>query len=74
MFLVQVQSFGTGTRYGRNILHHCSKRIKTNSQKVFGANFYVCRSSTLLCKEVLNKTLNAIKFWEVYSDFLEKIL
>ena len=26
------------------LLHHCGKRVKTKSQKVFGANSYVCRS------------------------------
>ena len=44
MVLAQVQQFGTGTRYGFKILHHCGKRIKTKIQKVLGANFYVCRS------------------------------
>ena len=27
------------------ILHKCGKRVKTKSQKVLGANFYVCRIS-----------------------------
>ena len=40
--LVQVQWFGTGTRYKLEIWHQCGKRVKTKSQKVFGAN--VCRS------------------------------
>ena len=26
------------------ILHQCGKRVKTKSQKVLGANSYVCRS------------------------------
>ena len=42
--LVQVQWFGTGTRYKFEILHQCGKRFETKSQKVFGANSYVCRS------------------------------
>ena len=42
--LVQVQYFGTGTRYKFEILHQCGKRVKTESKKVFGASFYVCRS------------------------------
>ena len=25
-------------------IHHCGKRVETKSQKVFGANSYVCRS------------------------------
>ena len=33
-----------GRRYELEILHHCSKRVKTKSQRVFGANSYVCRS------------------------------
>ena len=38
LVLVPVQQFGTGARYGLGILHQCGKRVKTNSQKVFGAN------------------------------------
>ena len=34
----------TGTWYGLEILHQCDKRVKTKSQKVLGANPYVCRS------------------------------
>ena len=30
--------------YGFVILHQCGKIIQTKSHKVFGANFYVCRS------------------------------
>ena len=26
------------------VLHQSVKRVKTKSQKIFGANFYVCRS------------------------------
>ena len=32
MVLVQVQQFGTGTRYELEILHQCGKRVKTKSQ------------------------------------------
>ena len=42
--LIQVQEFGTVTRYGLEILHQRGKRVKTKSQKVFGANSYVCWS------------------------------
>ena len=42
--MVQVKSFGTGTRYRLEILHKCGKRVETKSQKMFGANFYVSRS------------------------------
>ena len=40
----QGQLFGTGTRYGLNVLRHCGKRVKIKSQKVLGVNSYVCRS------------------------------
>ena len=36
-FLVQVQ-------YGLQTLRHCSKKVKTKSQKVLETNSYVCRS------------------------------
>ena len=42
--LVQVQQFGTGTRYKLEILHQSVKKVKTKSQKFWGANSYVCRS------------------------------
>ena len=42
--LVQVQQLGTDTRYKLEILHQCGKRVKTKSQKVLGANSYICRS------------------------------
>ena len=42
--LVQVQYFGTGTRYGLEILHQYGKRVKTKSQTVWTANSYVCTS------------------------------
>ena len=44
MLLVQAQQFGTGTRYGLEILRHCDKRVKTKSQKVLEVNSYVFRS------------------------------
>ena len=44
MLFVQVRKFGTDNRYRLKILHQCGKRVKTKSQKVFGANFYVFRS------------------------------
>ena len=46
LILVQAQQFGTGTRYVLGILHQCGKKVKTKSQKVLGANSYVCRSYT----------------------------
>ena len=44
VLLVQVQYFGTGTRYGLEVLHLCGKRVKTESQKYFGTNSNVYRS------------------------------
>ena len=44
--LVEVQWFGTDTRYGLNILQQCEERVKVKFQKVFGANSYVSRSYT----------------------------
>ena len=44
MLLVQVQQFGTGNRYGLEILHKCGKGVETKIHKVFGATSYVCRS------------------------------
>ena len=41
---MQVQKSWTGTRHGIEILHQCSKGVKTKSQKFFEVNFYVCRS------------------------------
>ena len=41
--MVQVQYFGTGTRYKLEILHQSVKSVKIKSQKVSGANSYVCR-------------------------------
>ena len=42
--LVQVQYFGTGTKYKLEIVYKSRKKVKTKSQKVLGANFYLCRS------------------------------
>ena len=42
--LVQVQYFGTGTKYKLEIVCKSRKKVKTKSQKVLGANFYLCRS------------------------------
>ena len=44
VIFVQVQWFGTGTRYKLEILQQRGKRVKTKSQKVLEANSYVCRS------------------------------
>ena len=41
--MVQVQWFGTGARYGLEILRQCGKMVKTKSQKVLSPNSYVCR-------------------------------
>ena len=46
MLLVQVQEFGTDTRYHLDFLHQCGERVKTKSQKVWGVSCYVCRSYT----------------------------
>ena len=35
---------GTGTRYDLKCLHQYGKRVKTKSQRVLGANSYVCRN------------------------------
>ena len=40
----EVQQFETSTRYDLEILHKCGKGVETKSQKVLGANSYVCRS------------------------------
>ena len=44
MLLIQVQLFGTGTRYGLETLRQYGKRVKTKSQTVLGTNTYVCRT------------------------------
>ena len=36
MILVHVQSFGTGTRYGLEILHQGGKKVKTKVRKFLG--------------------------------------
>ena len=38
--LVQVQLFGTGTRYDIKIWQQFGKRVKTKSEKILKANFY----------------------------------
>ena len=43
--MVQVQHLWTSIMYGLEILHQCGKSIKTKSQKVLEASFYVCKSS-----------------------------
>ena len=43
MVLVQVQLFGTGTRYDLKTLRKCGKNVKTKSQNVLVANSYICR-------------------------------
>ena len=30
--------------YGLEVLHQCDEKVKIKSQKVLGANFYVCRN------------------------------
>ena len=42
MLLIEVQEYGTGARYGLEILHQCGKSDQTESQKVLEANFNVC--------------------------------
>ena len=44
MVLVEVQQFGTGARCKLEILHQCAERARNKSQRVLGANSYVCRS------------------------------
>ena len=39
--VVQVQQSGTGRKYGLEILHQCSKRVKAKSKKVMGTKSYV---------------------------------
>ena len=34
---------GNGTKYGLEISHQSWKMVKTKSQKVWGANFCICR-------------------------------
>ena len=43
--LVDIQWFGADTWYGLEILHQRGRSVKTKSQKVLGANSYVCRST-----------------------------
>ena len=44
--MVQAQQLEIGTRYGLEILHQCGGRVKTKTQKISEANFYVCRETT----------------------------
>ena len=44
--MVQVQQFGTRTRYKLEILHQYGKRVKSKSQEILWANSYVCRRKT----------------------------
>ena len=41
---LQVQYFGTGTRYSHEILQQCGKSVSTNSQRVLRTNSNVFRS------------------------------
>ena len=41
MYLVQVQQFGTVTRYGLQILDQFGKRVKSKSLIFWGGNSYV---------------------------------
>ena len=42
--MVQVQQFGTGARYGLDILHNSGKSVETKSQKICGTSSDICRS------------------------------
>ena len=44
MLLVQFQQLGTGSMHDLEILHQCAKKVKDWSQKILGANSYICRS------------------------------
>ena len=44
MWLVQIQSFGIGTKCGLEILHQYMKQDKTKCQKVLGTNSYVFKN------------------------------
>ena len=44
MLLVQFQQLGTGSMHDLEILHQCAKKVKARSQKILGANSYICRS------------------------------
>ena len=64
VILVQVQWFGTGTKYKLEILHQGGKRVKTKSQKVLGINSYVrrsCRRKTGRGTFLPIPTLNRVK-------------
>ena len=73
--LVQVQQFGTDTRYKLEILHQCRKRVKTKSQNVFGANSYVCRSYRgKIAREafLLSPILNRFKTFKTLSNICDE--
>ena len=42
MLLIQVQEFGTGTRYGIDILRKYGKKVETVCQGSLGSNLCVC--------------------------------
>ena len=44
MWLVQIQSFGIGTKCGLEILHQYMKQDKTKCQNVLGTNSYVFKN------------------------------
>ena len=44
--MVQVQQFGTRTRYKLEILHQYGERVKSKSKEILWANSYVCRRKT----------------------------
>ena len=63
--------FGTGIRYGLEILHNCGKRIETKSQKIFGKwNF--CPRSPILNRDKVYPSLFLIEidFYRISMKFL----
>ena len=72
--MIEVQQFGTGTRYGIEILHQCEKKVKTKSQKVLGANSYVCRSYYKEKSGSYFKTLVILNVSSIIPLFLNLIL
>ena len=55
--MVQVQTFGAGTRYGIEILHHCGKRFKLKVIKFWGLirTFVEFKNKRFFFKLVLKK-------------------
>ena len=45
VLLTEVQYFRSGSRYGLEILHQCSKRVKTQNKKVLEDNSNVCKKT-----------------------------